>query len=134
MLEIRKGGSIAVRGSTAAPEGLGSSGGRVRVWLRGRTFRGGSLLVGGTRLALPRELNGPNQWIDLGTVTVAGGQIPPISLERPKRSLRPGDAQADHVGPVELVADADPTIVRVKSSDYRELCGVALDWVDVLRR
>lgn len=134
MLEIRKGGSIAVRGSTTTLEGLGSSGGRVRVWLRGRTYRGGSLAVGGTRLPLPRELNGPNQWIDAGTVTVAGAQIPPISLERPKRSLRPGDAQADHVGPVELVADADPTIVRVKSSDYRELCGVALDWVDVLPR
>jgi hypothetical protein len=132
MLEIRKGGSITVAGP-GAPGAPNSSGQRVRVWLRGRTFRAGSLSIGGKRLSVPRALNGPNQWIDVGSIRGLSGPIAPLVLKRPQRSLRPGDAQADHVGPLALVADTEPTIVRVEPSGYRKLCGRSLDWIDVLR-
>lgn len=131
-IEIRKGGSITTR-AEGAITGLGPSGGRLRAWLRGRSYRAGRLVVDGKPLALPRESNGPNQWIDAGTVTIASDAAPPVRLERPKRSLRPGDARPDHVGPVELVPDVDPRIVRVRPTDYRKLCGAQLDWIDVLR-
>jgi hypothetical protein len=133
MLEIRKGGSITVDGPGSAAGSLEPPGGRVRVWLRGRTFRAGSVRVGDRRLPIPRELNGPNQWIEAGTLEVTGGEVPAITLQRPKRSLRPGEAQADHVGPLELVPDTEPAVVRVKPSAYRRLCGRQLDWIDVLR-
>ena len=133
MLEVRKGGSINVGGPGGTAGGAEPPPGRVQVWLRGRTFRAGSLRVGDQLLPVPRELNGPNQWIEAGAVRLADGEGAAITLERPKRSLRPGDAEADHVGPLVLVPDAEPEIVRVKSRDYRRLCGRRLDWVDVLR-
>jgi hypothetical protein len=89
--------------------------------------------VGDHRLPIPREPNGPNQWIEAGTLRLKDGDLAAITLQRPKRSLRPGDAQADHVGPLVLVPDAEPTIVRLRPNNYRQLCGRRLDWIDVLR-
>jgi hypothetical protein len=109
MLAIHKGGSLPI---SASPTG------DARLWLRGRTTRDDR--VAGREL--PRSLQRVSEWIEVGR---AEG---PLTLERPKRSLRPGDAQPDIVGPLIVVGDAPPQIVT--GAELREACGLPADWID----
>jgi hypothetical protein len=118
-LDVRKGGS-----TTTALMG----GGNVRLWLRGRAFRADRVLVDGRLVGVARHLNGPNQWIDVGAVRLAPGRHV-IELRRPKRSLRPGDAQTDVIGPFAATA-GEP--VLVSGAELRRHCGQPADWIDVL--
>jgi hypothetical protein len=112
MLEIHKGGRLTIRATPRSP---------VQLWLRGRTTRNDRL--GGS--PVPRSLQRISEWIALDP-GVLNYQIP---FERPKRSLRPGDAQPDIVGPFVAVSDRDPTLVRASAA-----CGMSADWIDILPR
>jgi hypothetical protein len=107
-----------------------SDGAPLRIWLRGRSFRDDEVLVDGKLVGIARHPNGPNQWIEVGTVTVAPGEHR-LELRRPKRSLSPGDAQKDLIGPFELVADTPPKLVT--GAAVRRSCGLPADWIDVVR-
>jgi hypothetical protein len=110
MIEIHKGGSLPLTDSGAA--GL-------HLWLRGATFRADRI----GSLPVPRSLQRPWEWIDLGTTTDAK----PLVFERPKRSLRPGDGQPDIVGPLIAMNARKPFLAH-----GRQACGLPADWIDVL--
>ena len=113
MLEIHKGGSLRLTATGRAGMSL---------WLRGRTTRRARL--GG--LPVERSLQRITEWIRVGTTRSSD----PLTLARPKRSLRPGDAQPDIVGPAVAVDARAPVLVR--GTDLRKACGAPADWIDVL--
>jgi hypothetical protein len=113
--------------------------GGYRVWVRGRAFRKLQVLVDGKLVGTVRELNGPNQWMDAGSVQLkpqpnARPEDHRLELARPTRSLRPGDAQRDVIGPVAVVPETDPHLERGHSRELGNICGNPADWLDILRR
>jgi hypothetical protein len=121
-LVTNKGGRIAVAFQAQ---------GRVHVWLRGSAFRKLHVLIDGQPVGSVRELNGPNQWMDVGLAQLAPGAHR-LELVRPTRSLRPGDAQHDEIGPFALVSGDRPRLVQAGA--LRHACGQPADWLDILRR
>ncbi|MEA2492451.1 MAG: hypothetical protein QOJ29_362 [Thermoleophilaceae bacterium] len=118
-LDVRKGGRIETTFEGHGP---------VRVWLRGRAFRKMAVLIDGRRIGTARGLNGPNQWIEIGNADLSAGTHR-IALERPKRSLRPGDAQTDVIGPIAIESRVEPKLIR--GGALRNVCGQSADWLDV---
>jgi hypothetical protein len=119
------GGSVAAEARTGA--------GRHRVWLKGRVYRDDRVFIDGRPLGVVRHVNGPNQWIDAGTIDLqAGGHR--AELRRPTGSLAPSDAQADELGPLVVVPEQPARLVRVRGRDAGRLCGRPLDWVERLGR
>jgi hypothetical protein len=117
-LVTNKGGHIAVQFQAQGP---------AHVWLQGRAFRTLQVLIDGRLVGSVRELNGPNQWMDVGRVQLSPGRHR-LELIRPSRSLRPGDAQHDVLGPVALVSASQPRLAP------NSACGQPADWLDILRR
>ncbi len=122
MLEIHKGGVLPL-GRVTLPRG------RVTLWLRGRVVRHDSIVVGRQSFAVPRMIQRVDEWVRVGSL-VAGSSPVAVELRRPRRSLRPGDAQPDVVGPLVAVADGAPSLVR--GAAVRRACGHDADWIDVL--
>jgi hypothetical protein len=114
MLEIHKGGTLVLP-LTAL--------GDVHLWLRGRTTRADRIAA--TRL--PKSMQRITEWIDVGNATLDHS----LALQRPRRSLRPGDAQPDIVGPLLAVRDRAPRLVSGR--ELRRHCGAPADWIDVVR-
>jgi hypothetical protein len=114
MLEIHKGGVLAI----------GSVLGDTHLWIRGRTTRVDRI----AGMAVPRSLQHTAQWIDIGKDTI---DFSPSLFVRPKRSLRPGDAQPDIVGPIAAIDDRAPVLAR--GAQLRRACGAPADWIDVIR-
>jgi hypothetical protein len=118
-LVTNKGGRIAVEFSGEGPG---------RVWLRGRAFRKLEVLIDGRRVGTVRELNGPNQWMDVGPADLPAGRHR-LELVRPTRSLRPGDAQRDAIGPIAIVPATAPRLTRGAAA--LRACGSSADWLDL---
>jgi hypothetical protein len=118
-LVTNKGGRIAVEFSREGPG---------RVWLRGRAFRRLEVLIDGRRVGTVRELNGPNQWMDVGPADLPAGRHR-LELVRPTRSLRPGDAQRDAIGPIAIVPATAPRLTRGAAA--LRACGSSADWLDL---
>jgi hypothetical protein len=119
-LTVNKGGSIATTFDAHGP---------VRIWIRGRAFRTTAVLIDGKKIGSVRGDNGPNQWLEAGAVRLEAG-LHRLELVRPKRSLRPGDAQHDVIGPAAVVTDVAPQLVS--GSALRRVCGQPADWIDVV--
>jgi hypothetical protein len=133
-LDVGKGGEVATKVTDPIVQSVFART-PVRHWIRGSTFRKSRLVVDGMSLAIPRQLNGPNQWIEIGTTQARRTVQPTVVVQRPKRSLRPGDGRHDEIGPVVSVAEIEPIAMRVPSRNYRRLCkSFALDWIDVVKR
>jgi hypothetical protein len=115
MLELHKGGTLLLPVPAL---------GNVHLWLRGRTARADRI----ASTTLPRSPQRTTEWIDIGAARLDH----PLGLQRPKRSLRPGDAQADIVGPLVAVRNGRPRLVRGR--ELRRHCGAPADWVDVTAR
>lgn len=115
MLEIHKGGTL---GMTA------TSRGGLDLWMRGRTTRSDRL----AGLSVPRSLQRIGEWIHVGRTTSGGA----VALDRPTRSLRPGDAQPDIVGPLAAVPSQVTQVVR--GAQLRKHCGKPADWLEVVSR
>ncbi|HEX6713470.1 MAG TPA: hypothetical protein VF066_08790, partial [Thermoleophilaceae bacterium] len=130
MLEIHKGGRIAVFDGGPVPPGA-APGSAVQYWIRGRTTREERLQIDGGRFRLPRTEQRLSEWVAIG-LEPAGTAGPHVELERPKRSLRPGDAQPDIVGPIVAVANRPTFLAR--GARLRLACGAPADWIDVIRR
>jgi hypothetical protein len=78
-----------------------------------------------------RGNNGPNQWLDAGAARLTPGTHR-LELVRPTRSLRPGDAQRDAIGPLAVVSDVAPQLVS--GARLKSVCGRPADWIDVVSR
>ena len=120
-LNARRGGSVSAEGVTGS--------GRHRAWVKGRIFRATEVRVDGRPVGVVKDANGPNQWLDAGTIDLRAGSHR-VELLRPARSLAPGGGRMDIVGPVVLVEDRDPELVRAPSGNAGRLCGRPLDWVE----
>jgi hypothetical protein len=121
----RGAGTVRGRGTTGA--------GAHTVWIRGRSFRDDEVLIDGRRVGIARHLNGPNQWIEVGKVTLEAGAHT-AELRRPDGSLAPGDRQPDSLGPIVLVPDGEPRELRVPRGQGERLCGRTLDWLELIPR
>lgn len=122
-LDTAKGGSVAARGVTGA--------GVHEIWVRGRIVRRLAVFVDGRRVGEVRGLNRATQWTRAGSIRLTAG-VHRVELRRPKRSLRPGDAATDTIGPALAVPATPARLVRTRTA--RRLCGRPLDWVDVAGR
>ena len=103
------------------------------MWLQGMAFRDDELLIDGRRVGTVRGLQQPQLWLRAGPVPLEGAGTHRVELRRPQRSLRPGDGQADHIGPVVVAPEAPGRLLRTRPGHAGFLCGRALEWVDVLR-
>jgi hypothetical protein len=104
--------------------------GRYRAWVRGTSGRPIEALVDGRKVGELRHVNTPDQWIDVGEVTVAGGRHR-LELRRGSGSLRPGDGYQGVIGPLALAPlDGGDEYVRVDPDDARELCATPVDWIE----
>jgi hypothetical protein len=110
MLEIHKGGRLTIPARPLGP---------AQLWLRGRTTRDDRI----SGEPVPRSLQRISEWIRIDP----SGLNYQVPFERPKRSLRPGDAQPDIVGPLVAVLDRQPRRVRASTA-----CGMRADWIDIL--
>jgi hypothetical protein len=112
MLEIHKGGRLTIPARPLGP---------AQLWLRGRTTRDDRI----SGEPVPRSLQRISEWIRIDP----SGLNYQVPFERPKRSLRPGDAQPDIVGPLVAVLDREPRLVRASTA-----CGMRADWIELIRR
>jgi hypothetical protein len=101
------------------------------VWLRGRSFRKDEISIDGKRVGIARHLNGPNQWIEAGPAPKSLARTHKVELDRPTRSLRPGDAGADHIGPIAITQGRDERLIGSSPGHAARLCNRPLDWIDV---
>jgi hypothetical protein len=96
--------------------------GRFRVWIAGSFGRPTEGYVDGRRVGAADEINGPGQWVEIGTVRLARGRHE-LRLRRPGRSLAPGNAVRGQLGPLALEPIKAPRLVSVAPSDAARLCG-----------
>lgn len=118
-VEARKAGTLAAVARTGA--------GTHRFWVEGTATRRSELFVDGRRVGPVRGVNGPGQWIEVGVARLAAGPHR-VEIRRPKRSLRPGDARPDFIGPVLAVPETNGSLIRAERR-----CGERFDWVEAVR-
>ena len=119
-LDTTKGGSVFAQAITGP--------GRHEFWVRGRLVRRASVYVDGRFVGSAQASNRAAQWTRMGAIELRGGAHR-VELRRPTRSLRPGDAAVDVLGPVVAVEARPGRLVRTR--EPRDLCGRGIDWVDV---
>jgi hypothetical protein len=110
-----------------------TAGGRFRVWLLGSFGRPTEGYVDGRKIGAAHEINGPGQWVELGTVRLAAGPHE-LRIKRPGRSLAPGNAVKGRLGPLALEPIDQPRSVVVPPDQAERLCGRELDWIEVVER
>ncbi len=108
-----------------------TGGGRFRAWVFGSFGRPTSGFVDGRRIGAADEINGPGQWLELGTPRIAPGRHE-LRLHRPGPSLAPGNAVRGVLGPLALEPVSRPRLVQVDRSDAAQLCGREWDWIEVV--
>jgi hypothetical protein len=109
---------------------------RYTVWVQGSFDRGFSVLVDGHRVGVVQhELNPRGQYAAAGQIQLSPGPHT-ITLVRPaKRLLDPGDGGLNRqLGPIVLDPAFDSRAIhQLPISDWRQLCGKRLDWVEAIK-
>jgi hypothetical protein len=125
-LDAGKGGELSVRARTHS--------GDLGVWIQGAAHRHDQLLLDGKLVGSVFGANRPGGWLDAGTINVPPATEHTLTLRRPKRSLRPGDARSDQLGPAVVTADPELSVIgTARRGVTGGLCGDSYDWIDVLR-
>jgi hypothetical protein len=109
--------------------------GTYAVWVQGSFGRPFTVIVDGRRVGeVGNELNPRGQFALAGNVSLGGGSHT-IQLVRQRGSLYPGDGGRNRLlGPVVLDPAGDSRVVkRIPASDWRQLCGRRLDWIESVR-
>lgn len=109
--------------------------GRYRVWVGGASRGRVSVEVGDQAAGSARgQLNNNAQFIELGELDLAAGELPvAMSYER-GGSLRPAVGSYPFgLGPVVLEPVEEARIERVSPRDAQKLCGQSLDWIEAIR-
>jgi hypothetical protein len=108
-------------------------GGRFRVWIAGSFGRPTAGYVDGRRIGAADQINGPGQWLEVGTVRLPAGRHE-LRLRRPGRSLGPGDGVRGQLGPLVLEPIEASRLVSVAPSEAARLCRRQWDWIEVVDR
>ncbi len=105
--------------------------GRYRVWLRGSFGRPTSVRVDDRRVGAANEVNGPGQWVEVGTVQLRAGTHS-VEVVRPSGALGPGNRYSGLLGPVALEPIGAERLVTVRPARARSLCGRPWDWIELV--
>jgi hypothetical protein len=109
--------------------------GSYAIWVQGSFSRPFTVIVDGRRVGqVGRGLNPRGQFARAGNISLSAGSHT-IQLVRQGGSLYPGDGGRDGIlGPVVLDPAGDNRVVkRIPASDWRQLCGRRLDWIESVR-
>jgi hypothetical protein len=109
--------------------------GRFAIWVEGTFNRPVAVIIDGRKVGtVPRGLNPRRIYSSAGSVTLQPGRHI-VQLVRPGGDLYPGDGgHAATIGPLVLDPASDTRAVRqVPVSQWRQLCGQNLDWVESVR-
>lgn len=121
-------GAGRLQGTVTVPEA-----GRYDVWVEISDRREWELKLGDRTIPFRARLNSRAVAEHVGTVELEAGALA-VELNRPGGSLIPGDSgYMRMLGPLALTP-ADPGALPVQTapaSDYRDVCGRSVDWVDV---
>jgi hypothetical protein len=101
------------------------------VWIFGSFGRPTEGYVDGRKVGAADEINGPGQWVEIGTVKLGAGPHE-LRLRRPGRSLAPGDVARSQLGPLALEPVERPSLVSVAPDQAGSLCGREWDWIEVV--
>ena len=131
-------GAILLEQTGKAEAGLEfPAGGRYRVWAEGSIGRRVELQVDGDAVgSLQYELGNPGQYLELGDVNVEPGEHT-VKIVQGGFDLKPGNggsfAGLRHIGPIVFSppANEEPRLLRRDPDEWRSLCGLRLDWVEV---
>jgi hypothetical protein len=119
------------RGEIAVP-----GNGEWQVWIGGSARGEVSVTIGGVEVGSARSrLNNDAQFIELDRAQLAVG-TQPVEVTYEQGGLpRPGTgAYPLSLGPVMLTpSDYDESVTNLPASQFRELCGQRLDWIEALR-
>jgi hypothetical protein len=121
-------------GSAAATITIAQTG-RYAVEIGGDIGRPLRLIVDGRRIGtVSDELGPPGQLTPVATVQLRAGAHA-VAVVRPGNDLGPGDGvDARSLGPVLFLASTVPgAVAEIGPTHARELCGLPLDWVEVVR-
>ncbi len=124
-------GAVTPTGAGTVEGTLGAEG-RRRVWLKMTGGRAVHVLVDGREVGAAREVNTPDQWVDMGTVELGAGSHR-IEMRRGSVSWRPGDAYLGSIGSVALQGTGPGALVATSARRPDRLCGRAWDWVEVVK-
>jgi len=112
-------------------------GGEYRVWAEGSFGRPVTVRVNQVAIGeVEYELGNPGQYLPFGEVTVEPGDQA-FRVEQAGGDLRPGNggslAGLRHLGPVVFSPpeNEEPRVIEREPEDWRSLCGLRLDWVEV---
>ena len=108
-------------------------GGRYRVWIRGTFGRDVEAWLDDRKLGAARGVNTPGSWHEVGTVRVSrGAHI--VQMRRRGGGLGPGDGYVGALGPLAFEPLRPARLVSVSPQRWRELCGAAYDWIEIVER
>jgi hypothetical protein len=109
-----------------------SEGGRYRVWLQLSSGRPMQVRIDGRLIGSPRQVNGPEQWLEVGDVTLAAGDHQ-VELRRRGGRPIPGDGYNGELGPLALVPGGDEqTLERLDPATVIDLCTERWDWIEAV--
>ena len=107
-------------------------GGRYRAWVYGSSGRPITAFVDGRRIGALKQVNTPEKWVDVGTMTLRRGEHE-LAIQRPGGSFAPGDGYQGRIGPLALQPLGSETLERVRPERARQLCGKTLDWLEIVQ-
>jgi hypothetical protein len=127
-------GPGAIEGSVRVRQG-----GRHRLWLEGSFGRGVRVAVDGREVGgVAYEPGNPGQYLSIGELELAPG-VHTVRIVRGGGDLRPGNGGGDqssarHVGPLVFSPPSNErrAVETVAPAQASALCGVRLDWIEVL--
>lgn len=106
--------------------------GRYRFWLRGSFGRGADLIVNGRRLGHTRDVQSPGGVYTAGEIDLPRGPVH-VLIRRPGGSYAPADARGEAYDTVFAQPVDGNRMRRVAIANWRELCGLSLDWIETVR-
>jgi hypothetical protein len=112
--------------------------GRYQVWLQGSFPRAIRVTLDGHTVGSVSGWNTPGEWMQAGTTNVGAGAHA-LDIFRGGGGLAPGDGGTGNdggkgeIGDVELVADQPERLSTVALGQWRRLCGVQADWVELVK-
>ena len=113
--------------------------GRWRVWVQGSVLGSLELFVDGRPLGkLRHETSHAGQWLRFGAAQLPAGAHTVVLRYERGPFWRGGRGRKDEqlpLGPVVMTpedAEREQPVTRIPASDYRQLCGKSLDWIEVL--
>jgi len=108
--------------------------GRYEVWVQGDFPRPIEVRLDGRLIGAASGSNTPGQWLQVATLRLSrGGHTLSVTRAGGHRHLGPGEWGIGTIGAVALQREAPERLETVALKRWRSLCGVRLDWVELVR-